>query len=159
MLNQFKEFIKVLKALDEYNVDYILIGGVAVILHGLERLTADIDIFVKMIPKNIKKLRKALLSVFNDSSITEINVKELKKYSVIRYGTPNGFSIDIITRIGNEFGFEDLEYEIIEFQESKIKIATPETLYKLKKNTLRHKDKGDAVFLKELIRKTNSEKN
>ena len=158
MLNQFKEFIKVLKVLDEYNVEYILIGGVAVILHGIERLTRDIDIFVKMVPKNIKKLREALYCVFNDSSIEEINFNELKKYPVIRYGTPGGFNIDIITHIGKVFGFEDLEFEIIEFQGIKIKIATPETLYKLKKDTLRYKDKGDAVFLKELIkRKKDSE--
>ena len=151
MLNQFKEFIKVLKVLDEYNVEYILIGGVAVILQGMERLTMDIDIFLKLAPQNIKKLRKALYCVFNDSSIEEINVNELEKYPVIRYGTPGGFNIDIITHIGKVFGFEDLEFEIIEFQGIKIKIATPETLYKLKKDTLRYKDKGDAVFLKELI--------
>ncbi|MCD4797075.1 MAG: nucleotidyltransferase [Candidatus Cloacimonetes bacterium] len=45
MIDQFTEFIKVLKAFDEQNVEYILIGGVAVILLGMERLTRDIDIF------------------------------------------------------------------------------------------------------------------
>ena len=153
MLNQFKEFIKVLKVLDEHNVDYILIGGVAVILHGIERLTRGIDLFVKMVPKNIKKLREALYCVFNDSAIEEINLNELKKYHVIRYGTPGGFNIDIITHIGKVFEFEYLEFEIIEFHGIKIKIATPETLYKLKKDTVRYKDKGDAIFLKELIKK------
>ncbi len=66
MVDQFAEFIKVFKAFDEQNVDYILIGGVAVILHGIERLTRDIDIFDRRIHKNIEKLRKALYCVYED---------------------------------------------------------------------------------------------
>ncbi|MCK4311283.1 MAG: hypothetical protein KAW88_00935 [Candidatus Cloacimonetes bacterium] len=152
MQNQFKEFIKVFKAFDEHKVEYILIGGVALILHGIERLTRHIDIFVRMVPTNIKKLRKALYCVYEDLSIKEITLEELQNYPVIRYGTPDGFYIDIITHIGKVFGFEDLEFKIIEFHGIKIKIATPETLYKLKKDTVRSKDKGDAIFLKELIK-------
>jgi len=40
---------------------------------------------------------------------------------------------------------------VIDYNGIKIKIATPETLYELKKDTLRDKDKIDAVFLRELI--------
>jgi hypothetical protein len=129
---------------------------VAVIFHGMERLTRDIDIFIKMDPKNIEKLRTALYSVFRDPSIEEITSKELHKYPVIRYGTPNGFYIDIMVRIGEDIGYDDLEYEIIDYQGVKIKIGTPETLYNLKRDTVRHKDKMDAVFLEELIKATRS---
>ena len=58
---------------------------------------------------------------------------------------------NVITQIGKAFSYEDLEYEIFEYQGIKIKIGTPETLYKLKKDTVRTKDKSDAIFLKELI--------
>jgi len=152
MVNQFREFIQVLKALDEQKVEYILIGGVAVMLHGMERLTRDIDLFVRMAPENIEKLRKALHSVFEDASIEEITLDELRHYPVIRYGTPDGFYIDIMTRIGEAFAYEDLKYEMIAYRGTKIKIGTPETLYKLKKDTVRLKDKADALFLKELIK-------
>ena len=37
-----------------------------------------------------------------------------------------------------------------------INIATPETLYNLKKDTVRYKDKFDAAYLKELINKRKS---
>ena len=160
MANQFKDFLLVLKALDDHNVDYVLIGGVAVILHGLERLTRDIDLFIKMIPKNIENIRKALTSVFNDTSIEEITLTELQDYPVIRYGTPNGFYIDIMTRLGEAVSFEDLEYEIIKYHGVKIKIATPEILYNLKKDSLRDKDKIDVQFLKEIImdKKSNQDK-
>jgi hypothetical protein len=156
MADQFKIFMEVLKALDREKVDYVLIGGVAVILHGLERLTRDIDIFVKMDPKNIERLGKALHSVFDDPSIEEITFNELNNYPVIRYGTPNGFYIDIMGRIGEDINYEDLEYEIVHYQDAKIKLGTPETLYNLKKDTVRHKDKMDATFLKQLMKERKS---
>ena len=152
MADQFRDFIAVLNAFDRHKVDYILIGGVAVILHGMERLTRDVDIFVKMDAENIDTLRKALHSIFDDTSIEEITFEELKKYPVIRYGTPNGFYIDIMARLGEAVSFEDLEYETIAYQGTKIRIGTPETLYKLKKNTVRDRDKIDAIFLEELIK-------
>jgi len=152
MPDQFKAFIQVLEALDTYKVDYVLIGGVAMILHGMERLTRDIDIFVKMVPENIERLRKALYSVFDDPSIEEITLEELQKYPVIRYGTPDGFYIDIMARLGEVVTYEDLEYEIIDYQGIPIKISTPETLHYLKKDTVRYEDKADAMFLQELIK-------
>lgn len=157
MADQFGQFIAVLKAFEEFEVDYVLIGGVAVVLQGMERLTRDIDIFVKMEPENIDRLRRALRATFDDPSIEEITLKELNDYPVIRYGTPAGFYIDIMSRLGEMATYDDLEFESITFQDTKINIATPETLYRLKKDTIRDKDKIDAEFLRELIRarKTN----
>lgn len=152
MNDQFKDFIKVLGAFEKANLDYVLIGGVAVVFHGFERLTRDMDIFIKMMPKNIYNLRKALKSVFNDPSIEEITFSELKKYPVIRYGTPNNFYIDIIGKLGESASYKDMVYNTIEFKGIKIKIATPETLYELKKHTRRDRDKADILFLKELIK-------
>lgn len=156
MKNQFNEFIKIIESLNKKKVDYILIGGVACILHGLDRMTRDVDIFVKLETKNINRLRNALGKMYKDSSIDEITIEELEKYPVIRYGTPDEFYIDIMTKIGTAFSYNDLSFEIIDYKGIKIKIATPETLYKLKKDTLRDQDKWDAHFLKELIKQKNS---
>ncbi len=158
MPDYFYKFLQILKALDKYKVDYILIGGVAVILHGLERLTRDIDLFVKNEVKNIERLRQALSSVFKDASIEEITLEELQKYPVIRYGTPSSFYIDIMMKLGEKITFDNLEYEIIEHQGVRIKIATPETLVYLKNETLRDKDKIDAFYLKELLKARNANK-
>jgi hypothetical protein len=151
MNNYLKSFLRVLDALDKEQVQYILVGGVAVILHGIERLTRDIDIFVKLDAENIQRLRKALLSIFDDESIEEITLEELQEFAVIRYGTPDDFYIDIMARIGEVAVYEDLEYETIYYEGIKIKIATPETLYNLKKDSLRYKDKFDAAYLKDFI--------
>ena len=44
-----------------------------------------------------------------------------------------------------------VEYKTIHYEGIKIKIATPETLYNLKKDSLRYKDKFDAAYLKDFI--------
>lgn len=155
--NHFNDFISVIESLNKHKVDYVLIGGVAVILYGLERFTGDLDIFVKPEPENVRKLRDALFYLFEDSAVEEITFEELSEYAVIRYGTPNGYYIDIMARIGEIAVFDDLEYETAEYLGTPINIATPETLFRLKRDTIRHKDKADAVFLMDLIRNRKEE--
>jgi len=152
-MDHFQDFLKVLKAMEDEGVDYILIGGFAVILHGLPRFTMDMDFFIQMVEQNVQKLRKALYSTFGDSDIEEITFDELAKYPVIRYGTPNGFHIDIMAQLVEAAKYEDLEYEIMEIQGQKIRVATTETLLKLKEGSIRPEDKGDALFLKALLQK------
>ena len=150
---KIESFIAVLKALHEHEVDYILIGGLAVIVQGVPRITEDLDIFVKRDPSNIDKLRKALRTVFNDDSINEIKHGELVQYPVIRYGTPEDYYIDIMDRVGEMFKYDDLEFETITSYGIPIRVATKETLIKLKQGTLRQIDKADVLMLKEILSK------
>ncbi len=152
-MDLFEKFLTFIDALENENVEYILIGGLAVILYGMPRLTQDIDLFVKPDEHNISKLRTALLSLYQDKSINEITLSELTQYSVIRYGTPEGFNIDIITQLGKTFSYEKLEYQVLTFEGHRLRIATPETLFELKKNTPRPVDRSDILFLTELIQK------
>lgn len=152
-MNQYNEFIRILKALDEKKVEYVLVGGFAVFLHGIRRFTQDLVLFLRLAPPNIDNLRDALKSVFDDPSIDEINFHELEEYPVIRYGTPGNFYIDILARLGEIFTYEDLEYEILEYEGVRIKVATPETLIRMKKDTIRPQDKKDALLLNEIIKR------
>lgn len=45
-------YIDLFSALARHKVDYLLIGGLAVSLHGVERATMDVDITVAMSPVN-----------------------------------------------------------------------------------------------------------
>ncbi len=147
----FKRFLEVIDSLEEEKVDYVLIGGFAVILYGLPRATQDIDIFISQKKENIEKLQKALYKVFNNKNVYEITFDELQEYSVIRYGSDEGFAVDILSSIGTEFSYEDLQFKKIDVEGHQIKIATVETLFKLKENTLRAIDKSDLIFLKHLL--------
>lgn len=147
----FKRFLEVIDSLEEEKVDYVLIGGFAVILYGLPRATQDIGIFISQKKENIEKLQKALYKVFNNKNVYEITFDDLQEYSVIRYGSDEGFAVDILSSIGTEFSYEDLQSKKIDVEGQQIKIATVETLFKLKENTLGAIDKSDLIFLKHLL--------
>ncbi len=50
------DFIKILKGLNEKEIKYIIVGGIAVNFHGIPRMTYDLDLLVKLSDENIKKL-------------------------------------------------------------------------------------------------------
>lgn len=49
-------YVDFFSALARHKVDYLLIGGLAVSLHGVERATMDVDITVAMNPDNLASL-------------------------------------------------------------------------------------------------------
>jgi len=57
--------------------------------------------------------------------------------------------VDILTRPGDAFSFSDLETERVPFDDITVSVVTPRTLYKMKKDTVRLKDRADAQLLKE----------
>lgn len=154
-MDYFSRFLDVLDALEKEKVDYILVGGFAVILYGHPRITEDIDVFVKPEESNIVRLRRALFSVFADESINEITLSMLNDYPVIRYGSPDGFYIDILCSLGKAFRYEDLTPVTKTIEGRTVRIASAETLYEMKKDTVRPVDKEDAEFLKDLLKKGN----
>jgi hypothetical protein len=44
------EFERVISALNDTGVDYVIVGGIAVVLHGVDRLTADLDLVMDLEP-------------------------------------------------------------------------------------------------------------
>ena len=49
-------FGKLLAGLAQSGVDFAVVGGLAVIFNGYDRLTLDADILVSLKPENIEKL-------------------------------------------------------------------------------------------------------
>jgi hypothetical protein len=47
---------QVFKALNEAKVSYLVAGGMAVFLHGVERTTRDLDLWPELTPENLKKM-------------------------------------------------------------------------------------------------------
>ena len=54
----FEKFLLLLRALEQYNVDYALVGGLALNLHGIVRATEDIDLFIRPEPANVDQMKK-----------------------------------------------------------------------------------------------------
>ncbi|MBN2371595.1 MAG: hypothetical protein JXO72_14025 [Vicinamibacteria bacterium] len=74
---------RICRALSEAQARYILIGGFAVILHGGERTTKDIDLLVDPAPENVVRLKKAL-AILEDNAARDIAPEDLQRYKVVR---------------------------------------------------------------------------
>ena len=58
MLNRLQD---VFKSFQQHDVKYLVIGGIASILHGVPRATFDMDILIGASPENARPLLDALL--------------------------------------------------------------------------------------------------
>jgi hypothetical protein len=58
MLNRLKG---VFASFQEHDVKYVVIGGIAAVLHGVPRATFDLDILIEATPDNARRLLDALL--------------------------------------------------------------------------------------------------
>jgi hypothetical protein len=140
----------VLAAFEREGVEYVIFGAVALNLQGLARATEDLDVFVAPNAENVRRLRTALMSVFDDPQINEITAEDLLgNYPAVQYVPPDGsFHIDILTRLGDVFRFEDLDSERVDFDGVEVSVVTPAMLYRMKKDTVRSRDRADAERLR-----------
>jgi uncharacterized protein (DUF1330 family) len=53
-------YLEVFSSLNKFGVRYLVVGGVALVLHGVLRLTADLDLVVDLAEDNLVKFLKAL---------------------------------------------------------------------------------------------------
>ena len=54
-----QDFSEFLQLLGKYDVDYMVIGGYAVAVHGYPRFTKDLDVFYSNDTENTKRLKQA----------------------------------------------------------------------------------------------------
>jgi hypothetical protein len=50
----------VFSSFNSHNVHYVIIGGIAAVLHGVPRATFDLDVLIEATPENVDRLLKAL---------------------------------------------------------------------------------------------------
>ena len=137
-VDALEDALRVISSMNEAGVDYVVVGGVAMNLHGLVRATEDLDLFIRPEPENVERLRQALRAVWSDPSIDEITAEDLcGDYPAVRYGPPEGtLYLDILTRLGQATVFNDLEVEERAVEGVVVRVATPRTLYRMKRHTV-----------------------
>ncbi len=150
----FKEALELLAALEREDVEYVLVGAMAMAAQGLVRATRDMDFFVAPSPDNVDRLKRALREVFDDDpSVEQITADDLAgEYPAIEYTPPHGrFSLDILSRLGDAFRYEDLEFEEMDVEGIRVRVATPTMLWRMKKDTVRPIDRMDAQRIREVF--------
>lgn len=147
----FDKVMQLLRELHTHEVEYVLVGGVALNLHGFVRVTSDVDLFVRPEAGNIERLRSALRAMWNDPEISLITVEDLAgDFPAVRYVPPQAdVPMDILARLGEMFTYDDIEWELREYEGIPVRIATPRMLYRMKRDTIRLQDKADAQMLRD----------
>ena len=90
----FKEFLRLLNA---HRVDYLLVGGYAVGIHGYPRATIDLDVWVRATSENADRVIDTLRDFGFDSPKLEPRLF-IDPQSIVRFGVPP-FRIELMTSI------------------------------------------------------------
>ncbi|WP_051398249.1 nucleotidyltransferase [Runella limosa] len=143
------EYLNLVRLLNEEKVEYVVLGGHAVIAHGYLRTTGDIDIFVNPTPENAEKIVLALEKYgFTNGEFEVSDFTLVPNYlSFSRY---DGW-IDLMTfTVGVTFE-ECYQNKIeLEVQGVKIKFINLRELIKNKKTLGRPQDLNDLQNLENL---------
>jgi len=140
-----------LSLLAKHQVQYMIVGGEAVIYYGYARLTGDIDIFYSRSPENAGRLLAALQDFWQGSIPGVDTQEELQEPGVIiQFGVPPN-RIDLINQIsGVEFDDAWQSYKTVQLEgdsPADIHYIGLADLIRNKKASARDKDADDVKHL------------
>jgi len=158
-------YVELFRALAEHKVRYVVVGGLALNLHGVERATMDIDLAVALDAANLE----AALDVAEQLQLVPVapvalrdagNPATLEKWrtekNMIAFGlrpkSGNGPVVDLLTAL--PFPFDDLYRAAISRQVGgvTVTIASVENLIAMKRAAGRPLDLADIESLESLKR-------
>ncbi len=144
------DYVDLLHSFVEAEVEFLLIGGWAVAVHGNPRATQDMDILVRATPENAARVFGALQTYGAPLQMHSVT-KEL--FSTPRYGYRIGrkpVQIEILTTIdGVEFSEAHAKHVLAEVDGIAIPVIGRDALLKNKRAAGRHKDLADVDALEE----------
>lgn len=127
---------------------YVLIGGFAVILHGGERTTKDIDLLVDPAPENVLRLKTAL-AVLEDDAARDIDPSDLERYTVVRVA--DEVMVDLLAAAcGVTWAEAQVSALTLDVGGTPVVVADPRTLVRTKR-TVRPSDAADRAWLESLL--------
>ncbi|MBI4663345.1 MAG: nucleotidyltransferase [Verrucomicrobia bacterium] len=135
-----------LNSLNSSGVEYLLVGGYAVIFHGYVRTTGDMDIWIAVNPDNAAKAEAAIRSLgFNLPWLKPELL--LQRGSVLRIGQ-EPLRFDIINDIDGVTFAECFSRRVeAEIDGVKVNVISLSDLKANKKASGRHKDLADLDYL------------
>ena len=150
------------RALVEADVSFIVAGGLAVSVHGLLRMTLDIDLVVKLEPANIARTFEALASMgyrpavpvsaaeFGDATVRETWVRKTNM-RVLRFHSDEHWETPVDVFVSEPFPFDE-EYDRAVVRElagvGGIRVVSLRTLMRMKEAAGRPLDMADLESLR-----------
>jgi len=154
-----EEILKFWKALQERNVQYIMVGGYATNLHGYQRFTEDLDIWIKDSLENRQQLRDA----FMDCDMGDYPMLEYMQFipGWTDFHLNNGLRLDILIDMKGLEGYtfeECLEMaSVADIENINVPFLHINQLIENKKIVNRPKDQIDVQALEQIVQLRNKE--
>jgi predicted nucleotidyltransferase len=163
----FEEF---LAYLDEANVRFVVVGGVAVVIQGYARLTADVDLVIDLDESNVRRAMDAVTARglrpvvpvnahdFANEAIRRewIETRNLEVFSMRDERNPL-LTVDFFAR--EPIPFEELwsRADQVTLAGRTIRVASIEDLIRMKRAVARTQDTIDIERLEEIARRRRGE--
>ena len=142
------DLVGLCRELNQRNVNYIVVGGMAINIHGFTRNTEDIDLLIETEETNERKVLE-VLSLLPDGAAKELRPGEVADYVVVR--VCDEITVDLMAKAcGHDYeSAKDLISPVV-VDGVTIPFASPILLWKTKQ-TFREKDQIDRLFLRKLL--------
>lgn len=156
------QFDSIFAALQATGVRYVVVGGVAVNLHGYQRFTKDIDVVIDLVPDQALKALEALntlgykptapekLADFANANIRETWIRDKGMMVFQMYSEQTRMSIDIFVRYPVDFEALWSEATTIDLPQASLRIASVDHLILMKREAGRPQDLVDVEKLEKL---------
>lgn len=142
MLNQFQD---VFASLKRHEVKYVVVGGIAAVIHGVPRATFDLDILIEATPENAAALLDALAEA-RMGTASLVSVSELLEHEISVF--KDYVRIDVQTSTPGLRFAEAWERHIeFEYQGQTLCVVTRDDLIASKRAAGRQVDLQDVALL------------
>jgi len=147
MLNP--DFREILSIFSDEGVEYLLVGAYAVSAHGIPRATGDIDLWIRPMPDNARRVWRALENF--GAPLSQFSLADFEKRDqVIQIGVAPK-RIDLLTSIdGVEFDSAWHDHVLTKIDNLIVPTISRHHLIANKRATARPQDLADAERLLEL---------
>jgi hypothetical protein len=146
---------RILQALAEHAVEYVIVGGLAAQTHGYVRTTVEVGVFPRPEPSNLARLADALNAldarVLNPGSEgLAIDAAMLPRATMWQFATRHG-AIDVLHDAPGAPPYDELRSRALEIRlaEMKIAVAGRDDLINMKRASARPVDLEDLAALTE----------
>jgi hypothetical protein len=164
-MSQESHLVEILCALSDHQVDFVVAGGVAMVLHGVERTTLDLDLAVSLETENLHRFLEAMTNlrlvprapvpaeiILDQESVAAL-IRE-KNALVFTFWSPKEPYRQIDLFLTPENSFDDLiaDAYLLEIRARVIRVASRRKLIEMKSRVrpIREKDISDIRALTEL---------
>ena len=149
------EFQDLLKSLNEQGVEYLVIGGWAVLHYGYVRYTGDIDVWIAVSPENTERLARALMQFGQVSFDPEIIMARRKTLEI---GNPP-LRVHIMCDVtAVDFDACRARSEKAEWDGVPVFVISLRDLLENKRSTGRAKDRADVAFFTKYLKPSKRKK-